>query len=166
MPEREDPRDCWVVRKADEGILGKAGRNRAIRIGVSSERRSGYARKRFPKAKLLPIRGAIDSRLAQLAEGRYDAVLMAMAGLKRLFPEWKEGCLPFGSAELSVIPISVAELPPPEGQGRLAITYRKGNVRMRTYYSNKFETIAQTKAAAEAECKRLNEEYRKEQNND
>ena len=130
LPEREDPRDCWVVRKADEGILGKAGRNRAIRIGVSSERRSGYAKRIFPKAKLLPIRGAIDSRLAQLAEGRYDAVLMAMAGLRRLFPEWEEGCLPFGSAELSVIPISVAELPPPEGQGRLAVVYRKGNSRL------------------------------------
>ncbi|MBR6588734.1 MAG: hypothetical protein IKK82_15125, partial [Kiritimatiellae bacterium] len=130
LPEREDPRDCWVVRKTDEGIFGKAVRRCAIRIGVSSERRSGYARRCLPKAKLLPIRGAIDSRLAQLAEGRYDAVLMAMAGLKRLFPEWKEGCLPFGSGELSVIPISVAELPPPEGQGRLAVVYRKGNVRM------------------------------------
>lgn len=46
------------------------------------------------------------------------------------------------------------------------IKTRKGEDRIRTYYSNKFETIAQTKAAAEAECKRLNEEYRKEQNND
>lgn len=130
LPEREDPRDCWVVRKVDEGIFGKSVRNRAVKIGVSSERRSGYARKRFPKAKLLPIRGAIDSRLAQLAEGRYDAVLMAMAGLKRLFPEWKDGCLSFGSGELSVLPISAAELPPPEGQGRLAVTYRKGNAKM------------------------------------
>ena len=130
LPEREDPRDCWVVRKVDEGIFGKSVRNRAVKIGVSSERRSGYARKRFPKAKLLPIRGAIDSRLAQLAEGRYDAVLMAMAGLKRLFPEWQDGCLPFGSGELSVLPISAAELPPPEGQGRLAVTYRKGNACM------------------------------------
>ena len=130
LPEREDPRDCWVVRKSDEGIFGKAARNRAVRIGVSSERRSGYAKRYFPRAKLLPIRGAIDSRLAQLAEGRYDAVLMAMAGLRRLFPEWKDGCLPFGSGELAVIPISLAELPPPEGQGRIAVVYRKGNVRM------------------------------------
>jgi hypothetical protein len=38
----------------------------------------------------------------------------------------------------------------------------KGEDRVRTYYSNKFETIEQTKAAAEAECKRLNEEWRKE----
>lgn len=42
----------------------------------------------------------------------------------------------------------------------------KGEDRVRTYYSNKFETIEQTKAAAEAECARLNAEYRKEQNND
>ena len=130
LPGREDPRDCWVVRKEDEGIFGKSSRHRAIRIGVSSERRSGYARKCFPKAKLLPIRGAIDSRLAQLAEGRYDAVLMAIAGLNRLFPEWKDGCLRLCSGELSVIPISIEKLPPPEGQGWLAVVYRKGDVRM------------------------------------
>lgn len=130
LPEYEDPRDCWVVRRDDEAVLLKTHASRALRIGVSSERRSCYAKKRFPKAKLLPIRGAIDARLAQLAEGRYDAVLMAMAGLKRLFPEWNGGFLPFGPEELSILPISVDELPPPEGQGRLAVVYRKGNVQM------------------------------------
>lgn len=101
-----------------------------MKVGVSSARRTAYAKSCFPKAKLLPIRGAIDSRLQQLCEGRYDAVLMAMAGLKRLFPEWREGCLPFGGEGLSVVPISEQDLPPPEGQGRLAVVYRKGNVRM------------------------------------
>lgn len=130
LPCRENPQDCWVVRRADESAFLKGGRMRALRVGVSSARRSEYAKLRFPKAKLLPIRGAIDSRLEQLAAGRYDAVLMAMAGLKRLFPEWKEGGLPFASGELSVVPIPECELTPPEGQGYLAVVYRKGNVRM------------------------------------
>lgn len=42
----------------------------------------------------------------------------------------------------------------------------KGEDKIRTYYSNKFETIAQTKAAAEAERDRLNAEHRKDQNDD
>lgn len=130
LPCKEDPRDCWVVRKDDERLLSGNGRRRALKVGVSSARRTAYAKSCFPKAKLLPIRGAIDSRLQQLCEGRYDAVLMAMAGLKRLFPEWREGCLPFGGEGLSVVPISEQDLPPPEGQGRLAVVYRKGNVRM------------------------------------
>ena len=75
LPNREDPRDCWVERAGAK----------MRRIGVSSERRAEYARKMFPRAKLLPMRGAVDARLAQVAEGRFDAALMAMAGLKRLF---------------------------------------------------------------------------------
>ena len=131
LPCREDPRDCWVVRAEDASAVSGGGRARVLRIGVSSARRSEYAKSRFPKAKLLPIRGAIDSRLEQLAEGRYDAVLMAVAGLKRLFPGWREGeRLPFGAAGLSVAPIPESELPPPEGQGFLAVVYRKGDPRM------------------------------------
>ena len=112
LPNGEDPRDCWVMR----------GTSTPRRIGVSSARRAEYARKAYPKAKLLPIRGAVDSRLRQIAEGTFDAVLMAMAGLKRLGFEGGNG--------LRVVPISLDELPPPEGQGVLAIVFKKGDVRM------------------------------------
>ena len=131
LPCREDARDCWVLRNADAHVVSGKTRSRALKVGVSSARRSAYAKKRFPKAKLLPIRGAVDSRLEQLCDGRYDAVLMAMAGLKRLFPGWKEDeRVPLGRDGLSAIPIPEDELPPPEGQGRLAVVYRKGNARM------------------------------------
>ena len=125
LPNREDPCDCWVER-ADAKMR---------RIGVSSERRAKYARKMFPRAKLLPMRGAVDARLAQVAEGKFDAALMAMAGLKRLFPDWREG-EPLSVSEeavsLKVVPISLAELPPPEGQGVLAVVFKKGDARMTT----------------------------------
>jgi len=114
LPNRADPRDAWVTR-ADGG--------RVRTVGVSSERRRAYAYARFPKAKLLPIRGAIDSRIEQVRTGRFDAVLMAMAGLDRLYPQG----LPDG---IRVEPIPTDELPPPEAQGYLAVVFRAGDARL------------------------------------
>lgn len=139
LPNREDPRDCWVMRNGDrcapvdDASLSRAyngepsswGRNRpdcAIRkIGISSARREAYAKKVFPKAKLLPIRGAIDARIQQLLDGKYDAVLMAMAGLKRLYGE---------KLPVACEPIDVADLTPPEAQGYLAVVFRRGDARL------------------------------------
>ncbi|MBQ6011197.1 MAG: uroporphyrinogen-III synthase [Kiritimatiellae bacterium] len=117
LPERADPRDCWVVRK------GRAAA-RPSWIGVSSERRAAYAKKAYPKAKLLPIRGSIDSRIQQLRDGRYDAVLMALAGITRLY-----GGTPSG---VELIPIPLEELTPPEAQGYLAVVFRAGDARLMT----------------------------------
>ena len=116
LPNRADRRDAWVRRK---------GVRTPSRIGVSSDRRAAYARTAYPRAKLLPIRGAIDSRLRQVAEGRFDAVLMAMAGLTRLYPDAKFDGLP-----VKVEPIPETALMPPEGQGALAVTFRKGDARL------------------------------------
>ena len=112
----EDVRDCWVTRG------GLAALPRAPRVGVSSARRADYARRIFPRARLLPIRGAIDARIEQLKDGRYDAVLMACAGLSRLYGESVPGVV------TETIPVS--DLTPPEGQGRLAVTFLKGNARL------------------------------------
>ena len=145
LPERADPRDCWVVRAGGplgERALPREGRAparppareapmcewdgragaRPSRIGVSSERRAAYAKKVYPKAKLLPIRGSIDSRIQQLREGRYDAVLMALAGITRLY-----GGTPPG---VELIPIPLEELTPPEAQGYLAVVFRAGDTRL------------------------------------
>ena len=142
LPERADPRDCWVVResavagrppyRATINSVGRSPRDRrnqvgrgvfdAPKIGVSSERRAAYAKKVYPKAKLLPIRGSIDSRIQQLRDGRYDAVLMALAGITRLY-----GGTPPG---VELIPIPLEELTPPEAQGYLAVVFRAGDARL------------------------------------
>ena len=131
LPAREDPRDAWVTRvggriKLCPSRMGSRnlGGGR-IRIGVSSERRAAYAKKVFPKAQLLPIRGAVDARLEQVRTGAYDAVLMAMAGLRRLCG----GGLPEG---VEVTPIPIDELTPPEAQGYLAVVFKSGNERLMT----------------------------------
>ena len=114
LPWREDPRDVLILPPGRQ--VTDLPEN--PRIGVSSDRREAYCLKRFPKGQHVPIRGDIGERLQQLDDGDYDLVVMASAALIRLgledrITEW----------------ISAEELPPPDGQGTLCITFRKGDVR-------------------------------------
>ncbi len=80
--EREDPRDAWVSGS------GGATDIRAVppgaRIGTSSERRRALVLAARPDVLVESIRGNVETRLRKLDEGRYDAVIMAAAGLVRL----------------------------------------------------------------------------------
>lgn len=112
LPWRADPREALVLRPG----MTVQDLPRDPVLGVSSARREAYARARFPGARLKSIRGPIEARLRQLDEGGYDVLIMAGAALERLelldrVTEW----------------IPVTDLTPPEGQGCLAVTYRKGN---------------------------------------
>ncbi|MDR2849079.1 MAG: hydroxymethylbilane synthase, partial [Verrucomicrobiota bacterium] len=80
LPWHEDPRDAWVLPP------GKTWAELPARpiVGVSSERREAYCKKRLPDAVMKPIRGAIPARLEQLDAGAYDALLVAGAALNRL----------------------------------------------------------------------------------
>lgn len=133
LPAGEDPRDCWVARPDGAFMASHSARwkGAGLRIGVSSERRRIFATRAFPKAKCLPIRGAVDSRMAQVLDGRFDAALMAIAGLRRLYPGWDGGPLlrVADGAELAVRAICLDDLPTPEGQGRIAVVFRKGDAR-------------------------------------
>ena len=78
--EREDPRDALVSNHylALESLPGGA------RIGTSSLRREAQLRERDALLQVVPLRGNVDTRLRRLDEGRYDAIVLAAAGLKRL----------------------------------------------------------------------------------
>lgn len=78
--ERADPRDAFVSnRHADLAEL-PAG----ARVGTSSLRRECQLRVRHPRLVVEPLRGNVTTRLRKLDEGRYEAVILAAAGLKRL----------------------------------------------------------------------------------
>lgn len=115
LPWREDPRDALVVRAGS--LLEDLPT--APRIGVSSERRERFCRDRFPMGQLLPIRGNIEHRLALLDAGDFDLLVMAAAALQRL-----------GLPERITSYISLDELPVPEGQGVLCLTFRTGDPRL------------------------------------
>ncbi len=78
--EREDPRDALVARGAASLEALPAG----ARVGTSSLRRRALLARVRPDLELAELRGNVPTRLERLAEGGYDALLLAAAGLVRL----------------------------------------------------------------------------------
>ena len=78
--EREDPTDAFVSNHYQN--LDDLPEN--ARIGTSSLRRQCQIKARFPNAEILSLRGNVNTRLAKLDSGEYDAIILASAGLKRL----------------------------------------------------------------------------------
>ena len=107
---REDPRDCLVSpRYATLDELPKGAR-----LGSSSLRREAQVRERFPHVDVQPVRGNLDTRLAKLDRGEFDALMLAAAGLKRL-----------GLAARIAGHIDTRDSLPAPGQGALAIECRE-----------------------------------------
>lgn len=78
--EREDPRDAFVSNHfADLNSLPQGAR-----VGTCSLRRQTQLRAYRPDLQLIELRGNVNSRLAKLDDGQFDAILLAAAGLKRL----------------------------------------------------------------------------------
>lgn len=78
--ERADPRDAFVsdrYRRLDDLPAG-------ARIGTSSLRRQCQLRARYPRYEVVNLRGNVNTRLAKLDAGEFDALILAIAGLERL----------------------------------------------------------------------------------
>jgi hydroxymethylbilane synthase len=106
---REDPRDAFVSNH----YLDLAGLPGGARIGTSSLRREAQLRERDRLLQVLPLRGNVNTRLRKLDEGRYDAIILAAAGLKRL-----------GFAKRIASLLDPDESLPAVGQGALALECR------------------------------------------
>ena len=78
--EREDPRDAFLSVK----YPGFEALPHGARVGSSSLRRQSQLLHRRPDLRLEPLRGNVDTRLRKLQEGQHDAIVLAVAGLKRL----------------------------------------------------------------------------------
>ncbi|MDH5473062.1 MAG: hydroxymethylbilane synthase [Gammaproteobacteria bacterium] len=78
--EREDPRDAFVSNHY--ASLDDLPEN--ARIGTSSLRRQLQIKNTMPNARMLDLRGNVNSRLQKLDKGDYDAIILASAGLIRL----------------------------------------------------------------------------------
>ncbi len=105
---REDARDAFVsLRHTSLASLPDG----AV-VGTSSLRRECQLRRAYPALVIKPLRGNVNTRLAKLEAGDYDAIILAAAGLKRLG---------FGDVIRELLPLSLAL--PAIGQGVLAIEY-------------------------------------------
>ena len=116
-PLREDPRDALV------STVGKtiADLPAGARVGTGSLRRQAQLLAVRPDLKVEPIRGNVDTRLKKLQSGEYDAVILAMAGLKR------SGL--FDASMMTAIEMDV--LLPAAGQGALALQCRRDDHELR-----------------------------------
>jgi hydroxymethylbilane synthase len=110
VPPREDCRDAWLARNNDTLENIKTG---AV-VGTSSPRRRAQLLNLRSDLEIADVRGNVETRLKKLQEGRYDALIMASAGLRRTgLDDNITEYLPSGSF-----------IPAP-GQGFLAIQIRK-----------------------------------------
>jgi hydroxymethylbilane synthase len=106
---REDPTDAFVSNRYS--TLNELPVN--ARIGTSSLRRQCQIKERFPDADVMPLRGNVNTRLAKLDAGDYDAIILASAGLKRL-----------GMAERITQSLDASVSLPAIGQGAIGIECR------------------------------------------
>src|SRR6478735_6608598 len=77
---RADPADAFVSNRFD----GLDALPQGARVGTSSLRRQAQLRARRPDLHLVDLRGNVNTRLAKLDGGDYDAIVLACAGLQRL----------------------------------------------------------------------------------
>jgi hydroxymethylbilane synthase len=106
---RDDPRDALVsTRYRSLGEMPPASV-----VGTSSLRREAQLRECYPHLKVSPLRGNVNTRLHKLDDERYDAIILAAAGLKRLGFE----------ARIASV-LDPSDSLPAVGQGALAIECR------------------------------------------
>ena len=110
IPQREDPRDAFL--STDHRTLAELPRG--ARLGTASLRRQAQCLHDRPDLGIVNLRGNVDTRIAKLAAGEADAILLAMAGLNRL-----------GLAHHASGMIDPLESPPAPGQGALAVQTRE-----------------------------------------
>jgi hydroxymethylbilane synthase len=78
--DREDPRDAFVSNRYEDLDSLPQG----ACVGTSSLRRQCQLADRRPDLRIEPLRGNVNTRLAKLDAGEYDAIILAAAGLMRL----------------------------------------------------------------------------------
>ncbi len=106
---RDTPGDAFVSRR----YSSLAGLPPGAVVGTSSLRREALLRASYPHLSVHSLRGNVDTRLAKLDAGAFDAIILAAAGLIRL-----------GLSERITALLDPGSWPPAPGQGALAIEIR------------------------------------------
>ncbi len=130
ITEREDPRDCVVIKK---GLKYKSLLElpEGAVVGTSSVRRSAQVKRLYPKLKFKDIRGNIGTRLQKLdaEDGEYSCLILAAAGILRMdwgsrITQYLDSKTPGGGMLHAV------------GQGALAIEIREDDEKAKNYLSS------------------------------
>ncbi len=112
VPAREDQRDAFIATRAKSLAELPPGAT----VGTASLRRQAQTLHLRPDLKVELLRGRVETRLAKIESGAFDATYLALAGLRRL-----------GLAQHVASIVDPDIMPPAPGQGALAITARAGD---------------------------------------
>lgn len=140
---RENPRDALI--SCDHEHPGFSELVRGARLGTSSSRRRWEALRLRPDLEVVALRGNVDTRLRRLRAGDFEAIIVAMAGLKRL-----------GRTETpGVIELDEDDFVPAAGQGALAIETLVGGLAGRAPEAEKaIASLNDPRAAGEVGAER------------
>ncbi len=109
IPKREMVNDVFI--SSDNSTLETIKPGSII--GTSSLRRAVQISRKRPDVAVKPIRGNIETRIRKASGEKYDAIVLAQAGITRL------------GIDVSFAPLSIEDFSPSPGQGALAIVSRK-----------------------------------------
>lgn len=108
---RADPRDVLITRRGQPTSLTKL--QASARVGTSSLRRRSQLKQLRPDLEVVDLRGNLNTRLAKLDRGEYEAIILAAAGVERL--GWSNRIAQY---------LNPNDWLPAVGQGALAIVSR------------------------------------------
>ena len=134
VPAREEPLDVLVGAGSSPADIPEGAR-----VGTGALRRRAQLLATRPDLEIVPIRGNVDTRLRKLAEGEYDAIVLAAAALRRL-----------GRGEEAAFSFSADEMTPAAGQGCIAVEARSDDSRATTIA----QTLSDRAALGRLSCER------------
>jgi hydroxymethylbilane synthase len=108
VPAREPAADAWIGTGSSLAQVPEGAR-----VGTSSLRRRSQLLALRPDLEVQELRGNVDTRLRRLAQGELEAIVLAVAGLRRL-----------GRESEIAFELPVAEMTPAAGQGALVLQVR------------------------------------------
>jgi hydroxymethylbilane synthase len=137
---RDPPYDVLVTR--NDGPNDLASLPSGARVGTSSVRRRAFLLNVRRDLTIDVIRGNVDTRVNKLINGQYDAIIVAEAGLTRLFEDPRKVGIKYWRIPLDV-------LPPAPGQGIVAIVVREKDTDLVDLLTKASDPRARIEALAE-----------------
>jgi len=133
VAEREERADAWIGPGSSLADVPEGAR-----VGTASLRRRAQLLAARPDLRVTELHGNVDTRLRKLEEGSLDAIVLAVAGLRRLGRE----------SEASFL-VDEAEMTPAAGQGALALQARADDGATQEELNEITDADAATELAAE-----------------
>jgi hydroxymethylbilane synthase len=130
VPPRADPADLLLVRRdaiAGAHAGGWLPLRPGARVGTASARRRAWLTHFRADLAVEPLRGNVPTRVRRLEEGRFDAIVLAAAGVERLRVEQRLGS---SLRDVAVLRLDPERFVPAPAQGALAVQCRRDDARV------------------------------------